>query len=376
MQVSRPPLRLIWGEGSLKSLRFEMARVGCTRPMVLHTASLRGSPIVERTRALVNAVAAFDQVRAHTPAAAVLAAADLARRSHADCLVALGGGSVAVTARAVAIVLAEGEDLSSLATRSGPSGEIISPRLDRPKLPIIGVPTTPSTAHGKAGTAVTPPGRARRWAMLDPKTRAAALILDPSALSTAPSHLVRDSALTTFAMAVEGMTTLMANPVADADLAKAVALMSEHLPAALDSGNAGTVRTELALAAVLAGSGTDSAGGGVTAALSHTIGHVIAQHNGPIDAVLLPHVLAHMGHESPRSLDTIADTLGSPVAEVASTVTTMLSRFGAPTRLRDLAMPLDALATLASDAMADYASHTSGRPADAETLEAILRRAW
>lgn len=61
-----------------------------------------------------------------------------------------------------------------------------------------------------------------------------------------------------------------------------------------------------ALAALLVGSGTDLSGGGLTAALSHTLGHSVSQHNGLIDAVVLPHVLAHMAHAAPGRLTGLA----------------------------------------------------------------------
>ena len=61
-----------------------------------------------------------------------------------------------------------------------------------------------------------------------------------------------------------------------------------------------------ALAALLVGSVHDLSGGGLTAALSHTLGHSVSQHNGLIDAVVLLDVLAHMAHAAPGRLTGLA----------------------------------------------------------------------
>ena len=162
MLIVRPALRLISGTGSLERLSAELARLGASRPMLLHTRSLEGSELIGQVNGLIHPTATFDGVRAHTPLPSVLAAAELAQQAGADCLVGVGGGSVAVTARATAIVVGEGSNVASLATRRSADGRAVSPKLTRAKLPIILIATTPSTAHAKAGTAVTVPGHASR----------------------------------------------------------------------------------------------------------------------------------------------------------------------------------------------------------------------
>ena len=97
------------------------------------------------------------------------------------------------------------------------------------------LPTTPSTAYGKAGTAVTVPGSAERLALFDPKTRAASLVLVAEALATAPGDLVRNAGLTTMVMAAEGMTTRKANLFSDAVLGQALSILVQDLTAAREA---------------------------------------------------------------------------------------------------------------------------------------------
>ena len=99
----------------------------------------------------------FTGVLAHSPVASVEAGAQELKRLEADAVIALGGGSSIVTARAASILLAENKDVRSLCTTRDSSGELHSPKLVAKKLPHFIVPTTPTTAMVKAGSAVDAP---------------------------------------------------------------------------------------------------------------------------------------------------------------------------------------------------------------------------
>ena len=92
--------------------------------------------------------------REHSPVSGVIEAVDFLRQAEADAVIAIGGGSAAVTARAATVLLAENKPIAELSTRRSPDGKFESPRLNAPKLPQFVVPTTPSTAC---------PSSTRRW---------------------------------------------------------------------------------------------------------------------------------------------------------------------------------------------------------------------
>src|SRR5205823_10342577 len=126
-----------------------------------------------------------------------------------------------VTARAATILLAEKQDVRALCTRREPDGRLVSPRLRAPKLPLWIVPSTPTTAYAKAGSAVRDPATGERLALYDPKTRAQGIVLDPAMALTAPPRLTWSAALNVFSMAVEGLQSRHVDPLADALLAHA-----------------------------------------------------------------------------------------------------------------------------------------------------------
>jgi alcohol dehydrogenase class IV len=374
----RSPQRVFWGPGALEHLPEELNRAGAALPLLVCGASVGAHPdlIPRVVEVLGGSVAGvFDGVRSHTPSACVEAASAILDRLHADSLVAIGGGSALVTARAASILQGERRPIAELATRTTAAGQVVSPRLLAPKLPIFAVPTTPTTAVCKAGTAVTSPGHHGRLAMFDPKTRSRSIVLDPEFLASSPASLVRDAALNAFVMAVEGLTTGRSHVFSDALLIHAIRQLTTLLPDLAD-GNAGSrVRVDAALASILVGDGTDTTGGGLTAALSHTVGHHFNAHNGTIDAILLPHVLERTVFLPPARTQ-VAEGLGCEPAAVPSRLREVLAASGAVSRLRDVGVRDGEIDSLAAEATTDFSYRRGAHQLDAHAVRDLLRSAW
>jgi alcohol dehydrogenase class IV len=325
----------------------------------------------------------FDGVAAHSPLPAVLAGTARLRDLKADAVVAVGGGSAVVTARASSILLAEGEDIHRLCTQFPEGRPPFSPKLARPKLPQFAVPSTPTTAFAKAGSAVVDPALGQRLALFDPKTRASAIFIDPAIALSAPVPLALDAALNGFAMAMQGIEGRARDPLADALLLHAIRLFRDRLPLLAARPDDAAVRGELMLAALLSGQGTDYAGGGVTSVIGHCVGARFHLNNGLVNAVLLPHAMRFNAQATGERMALAAEALDprTPAAAgvdaaIAATVT-FLARLGLPNRLRDLGVTHEALPRIAEDAMKDWFLHQNPRkvtgPAD---LIGVLEAAW
>src|SRR5690606_11113979 len=163
-------------------------------------------------------VAVLPIVRAHSQLPDVEHTARELRRLEADAVIALGGGSAIVTARAARSLAAEGNDARRHCTSRDAQGRLRSPRLDAPKLPQFVIPATPTTAIVKAGSAVLDPADGSRLALFDPKTRAQAVFIDPYLVGTPGHELVASAALNTLAGAVEGLSSRAGDPMSDAYL--------------------------------------------------------------------------------------------------------------------------------------------------------------
>lgn len=369
---------MFWGPDALAHLAPELERAGASRPLLVCGASVQAAPrlLPRLVESLDGSVAGiFGSVRPHTPLASVEAASAALDELGADSVVAIGGGSALVTARAACILHGERRPVEELATRVTDAGEVVSPRLTKPKLPIIAVPTTPTTAVGKAGTAVTSPRHHGRLAMFDPRTRSRSILLEPEYLASSPSRLVRDAALNAFVMAVEGLTTGRSHVFSDALLVHAIRQFTALLPDLAERTASPERRVDAALASILVGDGTDTTGGGLTAALSHTIGHHYDAHNGTIDAILLPHVLDRIPL-SPPARTRVAEGLGCPPAQVTARLSDVLATSGAPRRLRDVGVDLGDVDRLADEATSDFSYRRGAHQPDTQIVAAVIRSAW
>src|SRR5581483_6308828 len=195
------PWRLYSGQNALEHLPAEVQRAGGKRAFVICGQTIaHRTNLITRIRSFLGERCAgvFDAMDKDSSYQAVRAATDAARAAGADLLIAVGGGSVIVGTRAVAIFLGETGDPFELMTQYPEGKPAYSPRLIAPKPPIINEVTTPTSAMNRAGTCLKNDDLDHRMEYFDPKTRPAALFWDSEALLTAPVELVRSTGTTTF----------------------------------------------------------------------------------------------------------------------------------------------------------------------------------
>lgn len=381
-----PAYRTFAGDKALDALPGELDRLGSSRAVVVGGPWLLDQP--EALGALESAlgsrlVGRFDDVVEQSPIPAVEKARQLLEETGADAVIAVGGGSSIVTARAATILLAEGKDVRDLCTHRGADGRLISPKLTAPKIPNWVVPTTPITAYAKAGTAVHDPDTGERLALFDPKTRAQGVFLDPVVAMTAPERLARASALNAFSMAVESVQAGVDDPLTDALLLHSLRLLAEWLPRLRDAPDDPEPRIRLMLAALLCGQGSDYVGGGLAQALSHAAGPRSSVSNGVVEALLLPHTMLYNAPVTGPRLGLVADVLdptpdGKDPAERRAVVAVgaLLADLGVPGRLRDAGVAQEALPEIAAAAMDDWSITRIPRSVQLDDVTTVLRAAW
>lgn len=376
-----PPFRTFAGVRALGALPRELGRVGARRavvvcvPAVADTAAMRALE-----EALGERLAGrFAGVEEHSPLPAVEQARDVLAEHDADAVIAVGGGSAVVTARAATILLAEHGDIRDLCTHRGTDGALISPRLDAPKLPQWVVPSTPTTAYAKAGAAVRDPATGERLALFDPKARAQGVVLDPAMALTAPPRLAWSAALNVFAMAVEGLQSRDEDPLADALLAHALRTVTIWLPRLAKEPDQPGPRLQLMLAALMSGQGSDHTGGGLAQALSHAVGPRSSAPNGVVEALLLPHAVRFNTEAIGHRLPALADHLGASDRSadgIVGEIERLLGEFEAPTRLREIGVERDALDEATDHAMDDWAITAGPRVPTRDDVHRVLTAAW
>lgn len=381
-QYVAPELRVFHGADSLSALKRELERNKCRRAAVICGRTIGRSEALGLLKDSLGELIAgvTTSAREHSPVSGVEEVADFLRRTEADAVIAIGGGSAAVTARAATIALAENKPIAELSTRRLADGTFESPRLNAPKLPGFVVPTTPSTAFAKAGTAVHGEDGAR-LALFDPKTRAKAIFIHPDFVGTAPPQLALSATLNAFANAVEALESPKCDPFSEALLMHALRLIRANLNA-IETDHVG-VRERLVVAAILCGRGTEQGGTALASVLAHAIGHRTHVANGTVNAIVLPHTMRYNASVTRHRADAIVEPLvghgeSSDGPFAASAVVERFLR-GLPVArsLREIGVERAQLREIADAAMADwFISRNPRAVASADALVELLEQAW
>ena len=388
------PVRVYAGDGALSNLKDAAARTGAQRPFIVCGPSVATkTDLLERVAAALGSAPAgvFDGVAAGSPVPSVMRGVRLAQDADADLIIAVGGGSAVVTARAIIIMLAEGGNPVDHATKYPAGQPPVSPRLMAPKLPNILVLTTPTTAATRAGTAVIDAATGHRLEMFDPKTRPAAVIWDTNALLTAPAELCVSASGSLFSGVVGALQAPRLNALAAADLHGALQLLRENLPVVPVNPDDGAARVNLCAAAFLYNrawdTGANGAALGVVSALAHSLDTRYAEcsHGAAYSITTAP----GMRFNRDSNLDgqaRLAGALGlrgAGMSEVAAAdvaadwVAAFFEQIGMPTRLREVGVPADGIMQIAEDALTDFGLHRNVRPVqDAGELAELLAAAW
>ena len=389
------PLRVHGGDGVLARLGEEVDRVRGKRAFVVcgrtvaHDTDLPGrveDALGERFAGL------FDGVEAGSPLPSVEAGVARAADAGADVIIALGGGSAVVTARAIVILLAEGGRAQDHATRYPPGQPPVSPRLMQPKTPNIVVLTTPTTAATRAGTAVIDPETGHRVEMFDPKTRPSALFWDTGALLTAPPSLCLSAAASCLSGVVGALQPeTPPNPLAEGDLLQSLRLLRENLPRVAPEPENGRARLDLCAAAYLSNRASDNGAGGrslgVTGALAHSLDTRYPEcSHGAAYSILTAPGMRFNAVSHPAGQARLAGLLGvrkdgdddrKAAESAARWVEETYAGLGMPSKLREVGVPPDGVAEIARDSMTDFAITRNVRPvSDVGELEDLLRSVW
>jgi alcohol dehydrogenase class IV len=381
-----PAYRIFYGGGCLTHLPAELARTGAQRAVVFCGRTLaQATPGLATIQKAVGSLCAgvFTGVVEQTPLAAVEAGVDALRRLNADAVIALGGGSAIVTARAATVLYGEGGKAHDLCTVFTPGRAPVSPKLVKPKLPQFVVPSTPTTAYAKSGAAISLPDVGRRLSLFDPKARAQAIFLDPELFGATPDRLVIDASLDAFAQGIQGLESDRHEPLADALLLHGVRLIRRALHVETKATRHER-RGDLMLAAQLIGEGTDYTGAGAASALGHVIGARFGVGNGTAKAIVLPHTLRFNAPATRGRLEDAADALGLEHHEHESDVSDAISgacrafcdALDVPSRLRELRIPHDALPQIADDVSNDWFFTQNPRSMQHAELMTLLEAAW
>ena len=224
------------------------------------------------------------------------------KKSGADYLIAIGGGSSMDTAKGIGIVIAnpEFEDIRSL--------EGVAPTKNK-SVPIFAVPTTAGTAaEVTINYVITDGEKNRKMVCVDPKDIPVVAFVDPEMMASMPKGLTAATGMDALTHAIEGYITAGAWELSDMFHLKAIEIISRSLRNAVANTPEG--RADMALGQYVAGMGFSNVGLGIVHSMAHPLGALYDTPHGVANAIILPTVMEYNAPATGEKYREIARAMG------------------------------------------------------------------
>jgi alcohol dehydrogenase class IV len=372
-----------FGAGALADLGdIVRQRIG-TRIMLVTDPGMVATGIVDRALATLVAAgveaAVFSRVEADPPEPVVLAAVEAARGHEIEGVVGLGGGSSLDTAKLVSLLVSGREQLKDVYGVGKAKG---------PRLPLILVPTTAGTGSEVTPISIVTTGANEKMGVVTPVILPDVALLDPELTLGLPPHITAATGIDAMVHAIEAYASASPNnnPISRVLATEALTLMGAALERAVHHGSDIEARSSMLLGSMLAGQAFANSPVAAVHALAYPIGGHFHVPHGLSNALVLPYVLRFNTKVAPRPYAELAPFAfpglsqleGQARAEAFCDALAELSRrCGLQQRLRDMAIPADALPMLARDAMNQTRLLVNNpRPVTEADALAIYEAAW
>ena len=296
------------------------------------------------------------------------------RKSGADCIVAIGGGSSMDTAKAIGVIIENPEfaDVRSL--------EGVAPTKKHAVF-TIAVPTTAGTAaEVTINYVITDVEKKRKFVCVDTNDIPEVAVIDPDMMASMPKGLTAATGMDALTHAIEGYTTKAAWEMTDMFHLKAIELIAGHLRGAVENTAEG--REGMALAQYVAGMGFSNVGLGIVHSMAHGLGALYDTPHGVANAIILPVVMEYNAPYTGEKYREIARAMGVEGVDAMTQEEYRKAACDAVRKLgQDVGIPADLKAIvkdedvqfLAESAFADACRPGNPRDTSVEEIDALYR---
>ncbi len=282
-----PPIMEI-GAGAVQRLGAVLARLGVRRPLLVTDPFMRDAGHADRLLAPLRAAGIDAGLFADTvpdPTTDVIGVgAALLRDGGYDGMVALGGGSPIDTAKAMAVLAANGGQMRDY--------KVPNP-IPTPGMPVVAVPTTAGTGSEVTRfTVITDTQTDEKMLIAGPGLVPAAAIIDFELTLSCPPRLTADTGIDALTHAIEAYVSVKASPFTDAMAIAAMGRIAPWIREACADPSSHPARENMMLGATLAGIAFSNASVALVHGMSRPIGAFFHVPHGLSNAMLLPAVTA------------------------------------------------------------------------------------
>lgn len=294
------------GKGAIQAIPDEVRARGFKKAFVCSDPDLVKFNVTKKVTDLLDAnnleYVIYSNIKPNPTIENVQTGVEEFKKSGADYIISVGGGSSMDTAKAIGIIINNPEfaDVRSL--------EGCAPTKN-PTIPTIAVATTAGTAaEVTINYVITDVEKERKFVCVDPNDMAIIAISDPDMMATMPKGLTAATGMDALTHAIEGYTTKAAWDMTDMFHLKAIELIAQSLRGAVNGEDKG--REGMALAQYIAGMGFSNVGLGIVHSMAHPLGALYDTPHGVANAIILPTVMEYNAEYTGEKYKHIAKAFG------------------------------------------------------------------
>ena len=366
------------GKGAISAIVDEVKSRGWTKAFVCTDPDLVKFGVATKvTDLLDNANLQFEifsNIKPNPPIENVTEGVESYKKSGADYIIAIGGGSAMDTAKAIGIIINNPEyaDVRSL--------EGVAPTKNK-TVPIIAVPTTAGTAaEVTINYVITDLEKKRKFVCVDTNDIPVIACVDPDMMMSMPASLCAATGMDALTHAIEGYITKGAWEMTDMMHLKAIEIISRSLRDSVEGDE--KAREDMALGQYIAGMGFSNVGLGIDHSMAHTLSAFYDTPHGVACAILLPTVMEYNAEYTGDKYKNIAKVMGVENTEsmtqeeyrkaAIDAVKSLSKDIGIPQNLKGIVKEED-LGYLVDCSFADACAPGNPRPASKEDIEKLFR---
>ena len=371
-----------FGKGAREELPREIKERGFKKVLVVTDKALFEVGVTARVTEVLDKAgieySVYSEVKPNPTIKNVLDGLAKCKEFGADVIVAVGGGSSIDTAKGISILMTN-PDRMDVVSLNGASNT------KNKGLPLIALPTTSGTAaEVTINYVITDEERKIKMVCVDPHDIPILAIVDSDLMASMPKSIASSTGMDALTHAVEGYITKAHNTMSDMFHMKAIQLIFENLPAAVNEKDEKAIEN-MGLAQYIAGMGFSNVGLGIVHSMAHQLGAVYDTPHGVANAILLPTVMRFNGAVCADRFREILVNIGRPDAahlndqDVINTFVWMIEelskKVGITMRVKDTGCKEEDLEMLADKAMQDPCKPGNPREVSKEDFIELYRRA-
>ena len=371
-----------FGRGSRNKLGEELRTRGHQKILIVSDYSLMEAKVTEKVIDVVDKAGityfVYNHVKPNPTVKNVQDGLTLAEINNVDAIVAVGGGSVIDTAKAISIIMTNTE-------HSGVTSLDGAVETRNKGLPLFALPTTAGTAaEVTINYVITDETNMKKMVCVDVHDIPVCAIIDPDLMQSMPQSLASTTGMDALTHAMEGYITKAGWLIPDMFHINAMALIYKNLEKAANEKDDIAIE-KMAYAQYIAGMGFSNVGLGIVHSMAHSLGAFFDTPHGLANSILLPHVMRFNGQVCPDLFRNMGRAFGlnmeglndyEVIETIVDAIQELSKSMNIPQRLRDVGIPKEMIPQLAAQAINDACTPGNPREVTVDDLITIYNQAY